>query len=186
MNIARRSGRRGSNKRAPCVFLLSCFCYARPYPLLPTSGTRAASETGKVIRRRAGGRPAESSLEVGRKVKKKMQCHPIVLLAGLLTVVRAQGQFARLPSSLLLLILLLFVSSTWRNYVLLCVLPLNASVNDDVPSTAVFSSCTYEGSRLSLTGRSARKGRCFVCVLFHLPFLSFSGNRARERDALSP
>lgn len=48
--------------------------------------------------RRAGGRPGGSSLEAGRKVK-KMRCHPIVLLAGLLTVVRAQGQSARHPSS---------------------------------------------------------------------------------------
>lgn len=50
-----------------------------------------------------------------------IRCHPIVLLAGLLTVVRAQGQcVARHPSSSFILILRF---PLWRNYVLLCVLP---------------------------------------------------------------
>lgn len=54
---------------------------------------RAAQKRDRKSERRAvGGRPGGNSLQVGKKVKKKMRCHPIVLLAGLLTVVRAQGQ----------------------------------------------------------------------------------------------
>lgn len=53
-----------------------------------------------------------------------MRCHPIVLLAGLLIVVRAQGQcVARHPSSSFILTLRF---PLWRNYVLLCVLPIFA------------------------------------------------------------
>lgn len=53
-----------------------------------------------------------------------MRCHPIVLLAGLLTVIRAQGQcVARHPSSSFILTLRF---PLWRNYVLLCVLPISA------------------------------------------------------------
>lgn len=49
------------------------------------------------------------------------RCHPIVLLAGLLTVVRAQGQsVTQHPPSLILILRFLL----WCNYVLLCVLPL--------------------------------------------------------------
>lgn len=70
-----------------------------------------------------------------------MRCHPIVLLAGLLTVVRAQGQcVARHPSSSFILILRF---PLWCNYVLLCVLPLSA-LYPVIPSLRRYLSRTAE------------------------------------------
>lgn len=100
-------------ERAVCVFLLV------------SKAEESEATRARVAQKRDGGsatswrRPGcggggDSLLQVGRKVKKKMRCHPIVLLAGLLTVVRAQGQCLPGIPSVLFILTLRFPPPLWR------------------------------------------------------------------------
>lgn len=117
-------------------------------------------------------------------MKKKMRCHPIVLLAGLLTVVRAQGQFSVRHPSVLFILTLRFL---WRQLCLLTLrfLPLSGPVYS--LRCIYISRRRYFYSLLRGTIREFQGGlRCFSCRCFLSAFCLVSLVGGRSRDTIVP